>query len=144
LRIVGSQPEGELPEFVESFGFINKSSEAGTQKLIELFQVSDFFILPTIAEAAGIVFSEASSYGLPSLAYATGGVTDYVRNGVNGFCFEPGTQAGAFASEILRIMEDPVEYESLSVQAFAEYRDRLNWETSVRRLIDFCAECCEN
>jgi glycosyltransferase involved in cell wall biosynthesis len=141
LRIVGSQPEGELPRFVESFGFINKSSEKGMQKLIDLFRVSDFFILPSNAEAAGIVFSEASSYGLPSLAYATGGVTDYVRNGVNGFCFEPGTGAEAFASEILRIMEDPAEYESLSVQAFAEYRNRLNWETSVRRLIGFCMEC---
>jgi len=143
LRIVGSEPEGELPDFVESFGFINKSSEAGTQKLVDLFQVSDFFILPTNAEAAGIVFSEASSYGLPSLAYATGGVSDYVRNGVNGVCVEPGSPPAAFAREITKLLTDSAAYESCAIEGFREYQERLNWETSVCKLLGFCAECAQ-
>ena len=141
LRVVGSQPDGPVPDFVDVLGFINKSSEAGLRRITELFQSADFFILPTTAEAAGIVFSEASSYGVPSLAYATGGVTDYVQNGVNGFCFESGAGADVFASEVQRVLADPREYEQLSLQAFDEYRNRLNWATSVRRLLEFCKEC---
>jgi glycosyltransferase involved in cell wall biosynthesis len=141
LRVVGSQPEGEAPKFVEALGFINKSSETGLQKLIQLFRSADFFILPTKAEAAGIVFSEASSYGLPSLTYATGGVTDYVRSGVNGVCIEAGAPATRFAAEIEKIHATPGEYQRYAVGAFEEYRNRLNWESSVRQLIQICNEC---
>jgi glycosyltransferase involved in cell wall biosynthesis len=140
LRIVGSKPEGDVPEFVESFGFINKSSESGIQKLIELFRSSDVFILPTRAEAAGIVFAEASSYGLPCMTYATGGVRDYVRHGVNGVCFDPEDPAFRFAEEISKLLGNPAEYEEYARRAFEEYRTRLNWDSSVAKLIEICRE----
>ncbi len=143
LRIVGSQPERDLPSFVEVLGFINKSTQDGMHRLIDLFQRSDFFILPTKAEAAGIVFSEASSYGLPSLAYATGGVPDYLRDGVNGVCVVTGEPAARFATEIQRILINPEEYGSYAVGAFREYRERLNWETSVSRLIEICSNALD-
>lgn len=140
LRVVGSQPEGEIPPFVEALGFINKSTDEGKNRLVELFRNADFFILPTKAEAAGIVFSEASSYGLPILTYATGGVTDYVRDGVNGVCIEVGGSAARFAAEIQKLLEIPGEYETYARRAFQEYKNRLNWETSVRQLIGLCAQ----
>jgi glycosyltransferase involved in cell wall biosynthesis len=141
LRVVGSQPEGEIPPFVDVVGFLNKNSESGERKLIELYRGADFLILPTKAEAAGIVFCEASSFGLPSLTCATGGVPDYVRNGVNGVCFAPGSSAADFAREIKRLLQDPSEYEDLALRAFHEYQSRLNWPSSVRRLIDLCSQC---
>lgn len=141
LRVVGSKPEGEVPKFVELLGFINKSSESGTQKLIELFRSSDVFILPTWAEAAGIVFAEASSYGLPCVTYATGGVTDYVRHGVNGVCLDPGDAALRFAEEIRKMLGIPAEYESYARRAFEEYKTRLNWDSSVCKLVELCRQC---
>jgi glycosyltransferase involved in cell wall biosynthesis len=141
LRVVGSKPKAEVPEYVELLGFVDKSSASGEQCLIELFRSADVFILPTNAEAAGIVFAEASSYGLPSVTYATGGVTDYVRSDVNGKCIEPGASAARFAQEILSIVERRAEYVSYAVRAFEEYRQRLNWESSVRELIDLCRQC---
>lgn len=141
LRVVGSKPVGAVPEFVELLGFIDKSSESGTQKLIELFRSSDVFILPTRAEAAGIVFAEASSYGLPCVTYATGGVTDYVRNGVNGVCLNPGAAALRFAEEIRKMLGSSAEYEVYATQAFEEYRTRLNWDSSVGKLLELCREC---
>jgi hypothetical protein len=141
LRVVGSSPVSEIPKFVEVFGFIDTRSEAGKQKLIELYRSADFFILPTRAEAAGIVFAEASAFGLPSVTFATGGVTDYVTNGVNGTCIEPGAPASRFAEEIQRMMADPSEYVGYCTRAFTEYEERLNWERSVKELIEICAQC---
>jgi glycosyltransferase involved in cell wall biosynthesis len=141
LRVAGPTGYRAFPPFVESLGFINKNSEDGVNALVELFRDSDFFILPTNAEAAGVVFSEASSYGLPSLTYATGGVPDYVRNGVNGFCFDPGTSASVFADHIRSLLNDEAEYHAISMRAFNEYQSRLNWETSVKELIQICQEC---
>jgi glycosyltransferase involved in cell wall biosynthesis len=111
------------------------------RKFIELYESADFLILPTQAEAAGIVFSEASSFGLPSITYATGGVPDYIRDHVNGICLEPGSTADQFALEIKNLLENPSEYESYASAGFREYRERLNWATSVRRLVELCADC---
>ena len=141
LTVVGPTEKMALPAFVKSLGFIDKSSEEGIQRLVELFRNADFFILPTKAEAAGIVFSEASSFGLPCLTYATGGVPDYVRNGVNGFCFPPGTPASEFADHIRALLSDSAEYETLSRRAFSEYEERLSWESSVKQLIQICHGC---
>lgn len=143
LRVVGSRPQGAFPSFVEFEGFINKNSDEGLSRLVDLYRSADFFILPTLAEAAGIVFSEASSFGLPSLTYATGGVPDYIRNGVNGECLVPGAPASEFAESIERMLLDPTEYEALSAKAFMEYRNRLNWEKSVQQLVEFCRRCIE-
>lgn len=141
LRVVGSRPDGDIPSFVDIVGFLNKSSESGRQQLIEFYRGADFLILPTKAEAAGIVFSEASSFGLPSLTYATGGVPDYVRNGINGVCIEPGGSAARFAAAIEELLVDPAKYSAYCTRAFHEYQERLNWEQSVRELVRFCSQC---
>ena len=141
LRVVGSHPPAHSPDFVECLGFINKSSPQGLQRLAELFQSADFFILPTKAEAAGIVFCEACAFGVPPLTYATGGTADYVRTGLNGVCFAPGAPASEFAARIQKLLSNPAEYEALSAGAFMEYKNRLNWEKSVQQLVQFCELC---
>ncbi len=141
LLVVGSQPTKPSPSFVERLGFINKSSHQGLQRMADLFQSADFFILPTKAEAAGIVFSEACGFGLPSLTYATGGTADYIRTGLNGVCFAPGAPASEFADRIRKLLSNPAEYEALSTGAFLEYKNRLNWRKSVQQLVQFCEQC---
>jgi len=140
LRVVGSTPPKRVPPFVEVLGFISKHSEEGRRRLLDLFCSADIFILPTKAEAAGIVFAEASSCGLPCITYATGGVTDYVRHGVNGVCIQPGGSAAQFADEVRRMLNSPADYEGYATRAFQEYNERLNWNHSVRQLLGFCAD----
>lgn len=140
LRVVGYSPEHAYPGFVCFEGAVDKSSEAGVARLAALYRDADFFLLPTRSEAAGIVFCEASAFGVPSLSYDTGGVSDYVRNGVNGACLPSSAAAGDFAALIRTWFEDPAAYEALSVGAFREYESRLNWTASVRALIALCQE----
>jgi len=136
LRVVGCRPSQPLPEFVEVIGHVNKRTPEGKQRFEDLCRSADFFILPTRAEAAGIVFCEASAYGLPSLTFDTGGVSDYVRHGVSGFCFPPESTPEVFAKAILETLRDETRYETLAANAFHEYETRLNWKTSVRGLIE--------
>lgn len=140
LRVVGPRPQTPLPDYVESLGFISKNTTQGMERMTNLFQEADFFILPTKAECSAIVFCEASSFGLPTLTYATGGVTDYIRNGVNGECLPLGSSPAEFATRIRRLLSTPAEYEALCVRAFQEYKNRLNWEKSVGQLINYCHE----
>jgi glycosyltransferase involved in cell wall biosynthesis len=139
LNIVGSKPQIPPPEFVRILDFVDKSTTHGIEQLTKLYQDADFFLLPTKAEAAGIVFCEASSFGLPILAHATGGVGDYIKHGTNGVCLPLSCSAEDFAGEIRALLFDPARYETLSVAAFLEYRDRLNWKSSTQRLIQICS-----
>src|SRR5207253_3038834 len=45
----------------------------------------DVLFLPSIGEGFGLVLIEAMASGVPVIAYARGGVTDIVQDGVNGF-----------------------------------------------------------
>jgi glycosyltransferase involved in cell wall biosynthesis len=138
LTVVGCEPPLPLPDYVRSLGFISKQTAEGQARLKELLREADFFILPTKAEAAGVVFCEASAFGLPILSYATGGVPDYVSTGINGFCLPPETPPSGFADAIRSTLHQKNGYEALSLSAFNEYRTRLNWETSVQTLVALC------
>lgn len=136
LRVAGCRPAQPLPDFVEVVGHVSKRTPEGRQRFGDLCRDADFFILPTLAEAAGIVFSEASAYGLPSITFDTGGVSDYVRHGISGFCLPPGSSPEVFGKAILETLSDETRYERMAANAFHEYETRLNWKTSVRGLIE--------
>ena len=57
-------------------------------KIIEYFQVSDVFVLPSIKEGLPNSLLEAMSIGLPSIATAIGGINDLIIKGQNGFTFK--------------------------------------------------------
>lgn len=80
----------EMPEycknldFVTSVGFLNKNTKDGYKEYMDLYRSCHLLLVPTKAECAGVVFCEASAFGMPSYTYATGGTTNYVVDGVNG------------------------------------------------------------
>jgi glycosyltransferase involved in cell wall biosynthesis len=120
---------------VENYGRIGKWSAEGNAKLRSLYETSTFFILPTRAEAAGIVFSEASAFGLPILATKTGGVEDYVSHDENGFCLPLEATPDHFADLIQSTLGNADTYRRLSLGGYSRFRSFLNWETSVSGLL---------
>jgi glycosyltransferase involved in cell wall biosynthesis len=137
LTVVGCNPfqKAEKPAFVDCLGFISKSSESGRKKLEHLLSTSHFLILPTRAEASAIVYCEASAFGLPTITTDTGGVSCYVRPGINGTRLPLAATAGDYAREILAIFNNRSRYEGLCLSSFEEFNLRLNWETSVKSLV---------
>lgn len=130
-----------MPAFVEKLGYVSKRTESGREKLEALLSTSHFLILPTRAEVAGIVFCEASAFGLPTITTDAGGVADYVRNSVNGVRLPLGAGPEHYAREILRIFGDKDMYEELCLSSFREFESRLNWTTSVKSLVRLMSEC---
>jgi len=54
-----------------------------------LYQAADVFVLPTISEGLSNALLEAMASGLPVLATAAPGNADIVKEGINGFLFNP-------------------------------------------------------
>lgn len=92
------------------------------------FREADIFILPTRAECAGIVFCEASAYGLPSFTTATGGVPDYVEDGVTGRLLPPDARGEDFADAIAELWSDPETMKEMRLNARRRYEEELNWD----------------
>ncbi|NBR86562.1 MAG: glycosyltransferase [Verrucomicrobia bacterium] len=132
LTLIGSQPpEGKsLPLFVRKTGFINKSDPAGLKQFNDLIAQSHFLILPSRAEAFGIVFCEASSFGVPSLATKVGGIPTAVRDGGNGQTFPLDAPPADYAAFVRQQFANYASYEALARSAFREFETRLNWGVS--------------
>jgi glycosyltransferase involved in cell wall biosynthesis len=134
LHIVGCRPEGRVPEFVKQHGFISKTTDEGRLALDKLMSESHFLILPSRAESYGIVFAEASSFGLPSLATNVGGITTAIHDGKNGKTFPLDAEPTLYCDYIEGLLNSKAEYEKLAYSSFKEYKERLNWEVSGKKV----------
>lgn len=129
LTIVGlNRPDIDIPDYVTFLGKLRKDREDELKRLIDCYKSHDIFILPTKAECSAIVFSEASMFGLPVFTYATGGTTDYVKDGVSGRCLAPSCGPDDFAKAITSAIESG-DVEKFSIGARKKYEEELNWNT---------------
>lgn len=103
-------------------------------RLGELLTAAHLLLLPTRAEAFGIVFGEAAAYGVPSVTRATGGAPAAVREGVNGMLLPPEAGPEAYAAKVAELLGDPGAYTRLSESARNRFEQELNWPIWARRM----------
>ena len=134
LTVVGCRPPGdrELPEWVSVEGFVSKRTAVGRARFAELFARAHFLVMPSVAEAYGLVYCEAAAYGVPSIATRTGGVPTIVVDGETGVLEDPSAQADAYAGRIIALMRDRPRYESMARAASARSAALLNWDIAGR------------
>ncbi len=127
LTVCGCVPP---PEFahprMEVIPFLNKNSEQDRVRFHELMLSTHFLVLPTRAECYGVVFCEASAYGIPSLATDTGGVSSAIEEGENGFLFPPEARGAAYADRIESVWRGG-GYAELVRSSRDRYERLLNW-----------------
>lgn len=136
LTVVGAHPPDgvEVPPCVHVTGTLPYGVD-----LAKLYREAHFFVLPTRSEGFGVVFCEASAFGVPSVASDTGGVPTAVVDGRNGRLLPPGASSADYAAAILDLFADADAYRRLALSAYTEYERRLNWTTSgtrVRELLE--------
>lgn len=116
-------------------GFMDKNNPDDYQRYINLYKKCHIFLLPTKAEAAGVVFCEANAFGIPSYTYATGGTTSYVIDGYNGRALPERSRPSDFAQAII----SDIHYNRIvkyNRNALTLSRDKLSWDSWGRRLSD--------
>ena len=108
--------------------FLDKNNPEQLSQLVALYRAADFFLLPTRAECAAIAFCEASSFGLPSFTTDTGGIADFVEDGINGYRLSLAAGGEEFAAAITKVLADPVRYQELRRTSRNLYEEKLNWD----------------
>ncbi len=66
------------------------TGELAPREIVRCFRTADCYVWPSVNEAFGMALLEATSYGLPSLAYDYGGVGTIIEDGRNGFLVPSG------------------------------------------------------
>jgi glycosyltransferase involved in cell wall biosynthesis len=130
LVILGCKPPLQaLPPFVKVVGYIDKSTAAGKQELLDWVASAHFSILPTRGDCTPNVLIEANAFGVPALTTDIAGISTIIRNNVNGQMFSLDAPISAYGQYVLKYMKDRPAYEQLAISAFKEYQQRLNWQT---------------
>ena len=114
--------------------FINKNDKEQYKQFENLLLNSDFLILPTKAECYGIVFCEASAYGLPSIVNDTGGVSGAVTNGKNGFLLPSNSTGNDYAKLIADVFRNDEKYDSLVKSSRNIFEMKLNWDAWAKKV----------
>ncbi|WP_313386175.1 glycosyltransferase family 4 protein [Chishuiella sp.] len=127
LKVVGCIPPKES-NLMEVIPFLNKNNPKDYQELKDILVSSHFLFVPTEAECYGVVFCEASAYGLPSITTATGGVTSIVKDGINGFALPLNAKADEYAKIIEPFLINESKFQELSKTSRARYDQALNWD----------------
>lgn len=96
----------------------------GGQRKADLFAQSTALVFPSTYrfEAQPLTILEALSAGLPVIAYDVGGISDVVRDGVNGFVV-PAGDVDALQAAVRKVATDSSLRGQLGMQAAAAYRD---------------------
>ena len=146
LTVVGCRPENSLPkpDFVEYVDFVDKTTAAGRARLADLYRASTFLIVPSSAEAYGLVFAEAAAFAVPSLSHRVGGIPTVVSDGVTGKLFDVADGVDAWADWVVAVVGDPVRYPTMAAAAFADARDRLNWTVAGRAMVGLLTSVAED
>ncbi len=87
LKIVGT---GRDEKYLKSIAgktveFLGNISDSQLQKL---YLNAKAFLFSSVDEEFGIAPVEAMGYGLPVIAYNSGGIPEYLKNGINGYLFD--------------------------------------------------------
>ena len=105
------------------------------QELGQIYRSCDLHVFPVRGipgdpEGFGMVAVEAAAHGLPTVAFATGGVVDAVSENHSGYLVSQGDYV-AFANAVNRVLATPAQMRD-SCQAFAR---RFEWPEFGRRVM---------
>ena len=136
LTVCGCVPPADeaLPGHVTVIPFLDKGVPADAARFHGLLRRAHFLLLPTRAEAMGLVFGEANAYGLPAITTRTGGIPSVVEDGVNGRLLPLSASGEDFARVIADEWRDREAWVRASHRARQRFEERLNWDAWGRSL----------
>ncbi|MBB2901991.1 glycosyltransferase involved in cell wall biosynthesis [Kineococcus radiotolerans] len=129
LDVVGGHPPISAPG-VRTHGRIPRNEPAGRARLQALFDGATCFVMPSLYEPAGVVFTEAAAAGLPSIGGSNGGSADFIGDG--GAVVDP-TDTDAVL-EAMRRFSDPVRAAETGARAAAR-SPLFTWSSLAARLV---------
>lgn len=126
----------ELTDLVAQHGLSSRvqfSGQLSHQATLERYRRGHVFLLPSRSENHPLTLLEAQAFGLPAVAYATGGVVDVVEHEQSGLLAPP-FDIAALEGCLGRLIADASERARLGQGARLAALGRPDWRASAERL----------
>ncbi len=104
---------------------------------------ADLFFLPSYSEGMPMSILDAMGYGLPIVATNVGGITKIVKNGQNGFVYEPGDKKG-MADGIVKVLKDDVLRKQFSEGSIKILNEKYSCQIHYRKISTIYEELCND
>ncbi len=105
------------------------------EQVAALYAGCDVFVLPSLRETYGTVYSEAMACGLPVVGWTTGNLPYLATHEQEGLVLEPG-DIGALSGALLRLARDPALRQRLGQAARRRAQLFPSWEETTRRVVE--------
>lgn len=124
--------ENEFRQQVTDLGCNDVIKFIGFRKDIpDLMSAADVFVLPSVAEAFGVVFAEAIYLGTPIVATKIGGIPEIVTDGVDGILIPP-ADSEALANTLADLLNQPEKLKSLANKGREKVIGKFEFEDMTR------------
>jgi glycosyltransferase involved in cell wall biosynthesis len=130
LTLVGGHPAVDQPG-VTGYGILRRDVPADAAVMRQLFEKATCFVMPSLFEPAGVVFTEAAAAGLPSIGGTVGGSRDFISDG--GLVVEP-TSVDELTAAMMRL-SNPAEASAVGARA-ARRSPLFTWGAVAARLVN--------
>ncbi|MDX2270709.1 MAG: glycosyltransferase family 1 protein [Cyanobacteriota bacterium] len=135
LAVVGDGPErGELEKHFAGYDVVFTGYLKG-EALASAFASADLFVFPSRTETLGLVLLEAMAAGCPVVAPRSGGITDVVDSGRNGYLFNPDSDE-EFVEVAQQILGNRHRQDEFRQNARQE-AERWSWAAATQQLEDY-------
>ena len=145
LKIVGSGPlEKPIKKLIKELKLestIEIISNVPDTGLLELYNLSDLFVLPSMVdtegntEGLGVVLLEAMACKLPVIGSNIGGIPDIVHDGVNGFLV-PEKDSEKISTAITKLIENDEMRENFAINGYEMVKGYYSWELIAKEYIN--------
>jgi glycosyltransferase involved in cell wall biosynthesis len=129
----------DMRRLAEELGIAQRVRFAGWldgDALADEFANASLVVIPSLwPEPFGLVGIEALAAGRPAVASATGGIVDWLEDGVSGLCVAPGDEA-ALAAALNELLADPGRQETMGAAGRRVVAERFSPQTHVTALVD--------
>ena len=102
--------------------------------VLELLQVSDIFVLPSIIrEGLGVALIEAMAVGLPIIGTDLGGIPEVIEDGENGFLVSPGSSE-KLAEALKKLVNDQALRTGMGRRGRQIYEEKFTMPKMIRQI----------
>jgi glycosyltransferase involved in cell wall biosynthesis len=134
LAVAGAGPlQGHYEDMACRLGCAGRVRFLGFRKdVADLMAAADLVVHPAVAEAFGLVLTEALYLGTPVVATRVGGIPEIVTDGCDGVLVPPADSA-ALVHAIAELLTDSEHRQRLAHAGSAQVQERFRFENMVRK-----------
>ena len=146
LIFVGDGPlKKEICRLIEKANLQDHVILTGKQKDVECYlNLADIFVLPTVSrEGLGLALIEAMSSGIPLIATRLGGISEIVKDGVNGLLVKPANSV-EIEKAIKCLIEEDQAMAKMGEAAKEEYNRKFTLERMISKIESLYGKLLQN